>query len=130
MTSRKDLPEIRMNAQGIYREEMFTDRRVGSIRQLVPVRADGSVDVGRAVVFEGQTSLLTAAGPLPLAFEIEAKTLAEAIERFPGAAQRVLEQTLKEIESLRREAASPLIVPGGVAPGDLGKPGTGRIRMP
>jgi hypothetical protein len=132
MTPRKDRPEIRMNAQGLYREELFTDRRVGSIRQLIPVRADGSTDSGRTVLFEGQTSLLTSAGPVPLTFEIEANALADAIERFPGAAQRALEQTLKEIEELRREAASPLIVPGhgGLGTGDFGGPGSGSIRMP
>jgi hypothetical protein len=131
MTAPKDLPEIRLNAQGLYREEVFTDRRAGSIRRLVPARADGSLDVARAVVFEGQTSLLTSAGPLPLTFEIDAKTLAEAIERFPGAAQRALERTLEDIEALRREAASPLIVPGGLAPGDFGRPGGGgRVSVP
>jgi hypothetical protein len=132
MTTRKDLPDVRINAEGFYREELFTDRRVGVIRQFIPVRADGSVDGGRRVVFEGQTSLLTSAGPLPFTFEIEANTLADAIQRFPGAAQGGLEQTLKEIEELRREAASPLIVPGRGSPGigDLGGSGTGGIRMP
>lgn len=132
MSSREDLPEIRMNAQGLYREELFTDRRAGSIRQLVPVRADGSADSGRSVVFEGQTSLLTSAGPLPLTFEIEADTLAEAINGFPAAAQKALEQTLKELEELRRQAASPLIVPGrgGLGPSNLAGPGGGSIRLP
>jgi hypothetical protein len=41
-------------------------------------------------------------------------------------------RTLKEIEELRREAASPLIVPGrgGLGTGDFGGPGSGSIRMP
>jgi hypothetical protein len=88
MSTQKDLPEIRMSVESLYREELFTDRRIGSIRKLVPVRPEGSDDSVRRVVFEGQTSLLTAAGPLPLQFEIEADTLAEAIERFPGAPRR------------------------------------------
>jgi hypothetical protein len=131
MTSRKDLPEIHMNAQDLYREELFTDRRIGSIRQFVPVRADGSADPGRTVVFEGQTSLITSAGPLPLTFAIEAETLLEAIDKFPAVAHRALEQTLKDIEDLRRQAASRLIVPGGSGIGDLGRPGRGGgIRTP
>jgi hypothetical protein len=131
MSPQKDLSEIRMDAESLYREELFTDRRVGSIRKLVPIRADGSADSGRKAVFEGQTSLVTPAGPLPLTFEIEAHTLTEAVERFPSAAQRALERTLEELEQIRREAASSLIVParGSLGIGDVG-PGGGKIRLP
>lgn len=122
MSTQKDLPEIRMSVESLYREELFTDRRIGSVRKLVPVRADGSDDSGRKVVFEGQTSLLTPAGTLPLQFEIEADTLAEAIEKFPGTAQKVLAHTLEELEEIRREATSSLIVPG--------RPGIGNIQRP
>ena len=122
MSTQKDLPEIRMSVESLYREELFTDRRMGSVRKLVPVRADGSDDSERKVVFEGQTSLLTPAGTLPLQFEIEAETLAEAIEKFPGTAQKVLAHTLEELEEIRREATSSLIVPG--------RPGIGNIQRP
>ena len=102
MSPEKDLPEIRLTVESLYREELFTDRRIGSIRKLIPVRADGSDDSGRKAVFEGQTSLLTEAGPLPLNFEIEAVTLTEAIERFASTAQRAL---AKPRGALRRCAA-------------------------
>jgi hypothetical protein len=122
MSTQQDLPDIRMSVESLYREELFTDRRVGSVRKLIPVRADGSDDSGRKVTFEGQTSVLTSAGPLPLHFEIEADTLAEAIERFPATAQRALAHTLEELEEIRREATSSLIVPG--------RPGIGNIKRP
>jgi hypothetical protein len=127
VTPEKDPPEIRLSTEGLYREELFTDRQVGSIRKLTPVRADGSDDSGRKLIFEGETSLLTSAGTLPLHFEIEADTLAEALERFSSTAQRALE----EIEELRREAASSLIVPGhgSLSIGDVGRPG-GNVRRP
>jgi hypothetical protein len=132
----RDLPDIRMNAAGLYREEVFTDRRVGTIHKLIPIMPDGSDDQGRPVVFEGQTSVLTPAGSLPLIFEIEAGTLADAVEKFSGAAREALEHALKELEELRRAAASSLIVPavgspdvGGLA-GPAGLRGGGRIRMP
>ena len=128
MSTPTDLPELRPNAESLYREELFTDRRVGSIRKFVPIRADGSDDPRRAVVFEGQTSLVTSAGPLPLVFEIEASTLAEAVERFSGDAQRALEQTLRELDELRREAASSIIVPGRDLGTGLTGPGGGNIR--
>jgi hypothetical protein len=132
MTSQRDLSELRMNAASLYREESFTDRQVGSIRTLVPVAPDGSDDKTRAVLFEGHTTLLTPAGPMPLSFEIDAHTLAEALERFSGAAQVALEAMLKELEELRRERASPLIVPGqsGLDLGNLAGPGGGKIKRP
>ena len=36
-----------MDSSQIYREETFTDRRVGTIRRLTPVTADGAVDAAR-----------------------------------------------------------------------------------
>jgi hypothetical protein len=129
----RDLPDIRMDPARLYREELFTDRRVGTVRRLVPIRPDGTDDPGRTVIFEGQTTLLTPAGSLPVAFGIEARTLAEAVEKFAGGAQNALEQTLKDLEELRRAAASPLIVPdvGAAGLGGPGGPrGGGRIRMP
>ena len=74
------LPEIKFDVQGLYREEVFTDRRAGTLRRMTPVSVDGSVDASRPVLYAGQTQLLTPGGVLPLGFEIEAKDLAEAIE--------------------------------------------------
>ena len=136
MSTGEDLPDIHMDATSLYREEIVTDRRVGTIRTLVPIKPDGSDDAARSVIFEGQTSLLTSAGSLPLAFEIEAPTLAEAVEKFPAAARAAVEETLAELEALRREAASSIVVPGrsGLGLGNLagpgGLPGGGRIKMP
>jgi hypothetical protein len=132
----RDLPDIRMDAAGLYREQVFTDRRAGTIRELVPIVPDGTDDPGRTVIFEGQTTVLTPAGPLPLVFDIEARTLADAVEKFSGAAREALAHTLAELEELRRAAASSLVVPavGGPGIGGLGRPGSlpggGRIRIP
>jgi hypothetical protein len=134
MSPQRDVAELRMNAANLYREEMFTDRRVGSIRRLVPVAPDGTADTMRTVLFEGQTTLVTPAGPMPLSFEIDAHTLPEALERFSGAAQLALETMLKELDELRRERASSLIVPGQSASaldiGNLGGSTRGQIRRP
>ena len=35
----------------LYKEETFTDQSVGSIRQLTPVKADGSIDSSRDILF-------------------------------------------------------------------------------
>ena len=96
---------------GLYREESFTDRKVGTIRLLTPVTETGETDSGRLMIFVGQTQVLTPAGALPLDFEIPGDTLAEAAINFGGAAQKALEATAEHLEELRREAASSIIVP-------------------
>ena len=37
------LPDIRLDSTQLYREETLTDRRVGTLRRLVPVTADGGL---------------------------------------------------------------------------------------
>ena len=49
MSSANDGRQASMDATQIYREETFTDRRVGTIRRLTPVTADGAPDAARAV---------------------------------------------------------------------------------
>lgn len=118
-----DIPgdgEIRLSAGNLYREETYTDRQVGSLQILTPVKKDGSTDFSRQRMFVGQTQILTPAGALPLSFEIEAKSLEEAIEKFGDSAQTALTGTMQRLEEMRREAASSLIVPGSdpmTAPG-------------
>ena len=109
--------ELRMDTASLYREEVVTDRRIGSIRILTPLRPDGTTDLGRPVAYVGEAQLLTPAGVLPLVFEIDATSLADAIEKFAAGAALALERTRREIEQLRREAASQIVVPTGIPPG-------------
>lgn len=132
MANESEIPEIRLDTGRLYREETYTDRRMGAIRKLVPVHADGSDDPAREALWEGSTSLLTPAGSLPLSFDIKAANLSEALERFPIAAKEALERTLEELRELRREQASSIVVPGqagGGVPGAGGAPGGGRIKL-
>ena len=118
-----NLPEIKFDAASLYREEVFTDRTAGTIRRLVPVRPDGEQDPDRAVLYSGQTQLLTPGGVLPLGFELEAETLEEAIAKFPAAVQDALNQAIEEAQQMRREAQSRIVVPeAGAALG-------GRIKL-
>ena len=55
-------PDVRMGADDLYREETFTDRRVGSLQRLTPVKPDGTRDESREEIFVGQTQILTPAG--------------------------------------------------------------------
>jgi len=126
MADATGMPEIQVDRDAMYREELYTDRKAGTIRRLTPVGADGAPDAARPVLFSGQTQLLTPGGVLPLSFEIEAGTLAEAIARFPAAVHAALEQAIEEAREYRREASSRIVVPD-VAGGAL--PGGGKIKL-
>jgi len=124
------LPEIRFDTNSLYREEVFTDRTAGTIRRMTPVLANGDDDPSRTVLYSGQTQLLTPGGVLPLGFEIEAKSLDEAIGQFPAAVRQALEQAIEEAREMRREASSRIVVPDAGGLGGLGGvPGGGKIKL-
>lgn len=131
MASQPDLPDVKLDPASLYQEEIFTDRRAGTLRRLTPITVDGLPDPSRAVLFSGQTQLLTPAGVLPLGFEIEAATLAEALEKFPEGVKMALEQAIEEAREMRREQASRIVVPdvGGANVGP-GPAGGGKIKFP
>jgi len=131
MATETGLPDIQLDSAGLYREDIFTDRRAGTIRRLSPVTADGSADPSRPVLYSGQTQLLTPGGVLPLAFELEGNSLADAIKQFPAAAREALEQAIEEAREFRREAASRIVVPdvAGGMPGPGPLPGGGKIKL-
>jgi len=126
--------EPSMDASSLYREEVFTDRKVGTIRVLTPVQPSGALDLGRKVEYIGEAQFLTSAGALPLSFEIDARTLEDAADKYAAAAREAFERAVQELQELRRQAASSIIVPdrgmGGLGPGGVGGlPGGGRIKL-
>jgi hypothetical protein len=126
--------EMKMDAAALYREEIITDRRVGTIRMLTPVKKDGSTDESRHTVYVGEAQLLTSVGTLPVNFEIEAQSLDEAVSKFSGVAKEAVERTVKDLQELRRQAASSIVVPQG-GMGGLGGPGGlpgagGKLQIP
>ncbi len=133
----EDAAELKMDSANLYREEIFTDRRAGSIRVMTPVKSDGSTDTARKVVYIGEAQLLTPVGSLPLAFQLDADSLGDAVKNFAAAAGVAVERAVKELQQMRREAASSLVIPGsgggGLPPGfggPGGLPGGGKIQMP
>jgi hypothetical protein len=126
MAQETGMPDIQVDRDGLYREEVFTDRKAGTLRRLLPVTAKGEADATRPVLYSGQTQLLTPGGVLPLAFEIDASTLDEALTRFPAAVHVALEQAIEEAREYRRETASRIVVPE-VGAGAI--PGGGKIKL-
>jgi len=122
-------PELKMDPANLYREEIFTDRKVGTIRVMTPVKSDGSTDASRKVIYVGETQLMTPVGALPLAFEIEADSLGNAAAKFAEVAQVAVERAVRELQEMRRQASSSIVIPDGIPPG-LGGPGGGKIKLP
>jgi len=125
----------RMDPKTLYREEIITDRKVGTIRVLTPIKSDGSSDASRPIAYIGEAQLLTSVGTLPINFEIEAQSLDEAVVKFAEVAKEAVERTVKDLQEMRRQAASSIVVPqggmgpmGGMGPG--GMPGGGKIQIP
>ncbi len=115
----KPLSELRVDIDHLYREEVFTDMRVATIRRLTPVKADGTTDDERSVLFSGETQLMTQMGMLPIHCNIDATTLDEAIEKFPDAVQVAVDKVIEEAKEMQRREASRIVVPGagGMPPG-------------
>ena len=119
------LRELKIDPENLYREEIFTDLRIATIRRLVPIKADGSPDETREPLFTGQTNLMSQAGPLPVECPIDARSLEEATEKFPAAIQKAVEQLMEEAREIRRREASRIVVPGAVPPGGFSGSGGG-----
>lgn len=122
--------EINMDAANLYREETFTDNKVGTLRRITPVSAEGEVDSSRLVQFVGSTQVMTSAGPMPLSFEIEADSLSEAVAGFGEGAKQAFERTMEELKEMQRQQASQIVVPGSGGMGGMGGGGGGNIQMP
>jgi len=123
--------EMTMDTASLYREEMVTDRKLGLLRVMVPIKADGSPDPGRETIFTGEAQLMTNVGPLPISFDIPARTLADAVAGYADAAKTGVERAMRELQELRRQASSSIVIPqsGSLPPvGGLG--GGGKIQMP
>jgi hypothetical protein len=129
VTKETNEPAFLMDSSDLWKEEVYTDRKIGTIRRLSPVKPDGSVDPARKIVFVGEATLETPAGALPLNFEIEAGTLEQAAAAYGTAAQAAFEEAMEALQEMQRRASSSLILPKGGAPGFPGG-GSGKIQLP
>jgi hypothetical protein len=121
-----------MDVNDLYREEIYSDRKVGTIRVMTPVKPDGSTDPARAAVYVGQAQIMTPAGVLPLSFEIPASNLAAACAGFAEGARIAFDETMQELQEMRRQQASSIVIPDAGAAAALGQgaPPRGKIQFP
>src|SRR5204863_393187 len=118
---------LEASTTSLNQEEISTDGCVCTIRRLTPIKNNGARDTARAVLYVGESQVLTPAGALPIGFEIGAGSLEEAAENFGPLAKEAIERTVKELQEMRRQAASQIVVPQGPLP-PVGS--GGKIQMP
>ena len=112
--SAENLPEMPpLTADNLFRQETFTDLKVGTIQRLTPVKADGSVDESRNERFVASTSIMSPHGAVPVQADIEAKDLKEAVEKFPAAVKAGVEKMVEDARELERQMRSGIVVPKG-----------------
>ena len=112
----QSLTEVKVDTNNLYREEVFTDLRIATLRRLSPVRADGSPDPSRPALYSAQTTLMSQAGPLPVEAPIDAASLEDAAAKFPAAIQEAVDRLLEEAREIRRREASRIVVPSSMPP--------------
>ncbi len=120
--SPQQVDSMTVDVDNLYREESYTDLRAASVRVLVPVKLDGSVDPSRPTHYIGDTTLMTQMGPLPVQFPLEAENLADALAKFPEGVREAIERLQERAKEMAREEASRIVVPGK---GPGGMPGGG-----
>ncbi len=122
--------EAQMSADALYREDIFTDQRVGTIRRMTPVKSDGSDDPSRPLIFVGQATVMTPMGSLPLSFELPATNAGRG--RDAVRAGRPARHRGRRARAAG--AAPPGVVvhrhPGGGAASLKGMGGKGGIQIP
>jgi len=107
MPNRPEKAKINLNVDrnNLYREDSVTDIKVAAIRRLTPIKADGSDDDSRDPIFMGQTQLMSPSGPLLLQSLLEARTLEEAMDKFPAAMQKEVEKAMAQAEENHKRKA-------------------------
>lgn len=127
MFSNDNPHDMALDPTTLYKEDTFTDRKIGTLRRLTPVTADGTDDPARSVEYIGQAQIMTPVGTMPLSFQINADSLADAIDKYAAAANEAIERTARELQEMQREAASSIVLPetGRGGGGGGGMPGGG-----
>jgi len=109
--------DFSVDRNNLYREESITDLKVATIRQLIPITADGAQDTGRTRIFIGHTQVMSPEGPVPIQSKLDADTLEQAMDAFPQAMQQALVEVIEKLKQLQQQQMqqkndSRIIMPG------------------
>lgn len=95
--------DFTIDQENLYREESITDMKVASIREMTPIKPDGSDDPSRDKIFIGNSQLMTPEGPLPIQAKLTATTFEEAMKEFPQAMKQSLNETIEHFRQMQQE---------------------------
>ena len=123
------LDSFSIDVTNLYKEESITDLKAATIRKMVPIKADGSIDEERSEKFIGDTTLMTQMGPIPVQFPIETDNLETAFELFPEGIKAAVEKLNDRAKEMAREEASRIVVPGQQAPQNMAPGPGGKFRI-
>ncbi|MBN2685036.1 MAG: hypothetical protein JXR40_07140 [Pontiellaceae bacterium] len=105
------LDNMEFDGSNLWKEENFTDLKVGTIRKLTPIKLDGTEDESRKATFSATTNVMTPSGALPISGEIEAETLEEAVEKFADAINAAIKKLQEDMIRYQQEQASKIVTP-------------------
>ncbi len=105
------LENIKIDGENLWKEEHITDLKVGNIRKLTPIKPDGTEDEARTASYSATTNIMTPNGALPISGEIEATTLAEAVEKFPDAINAAVKKLQEDMVRMQQEQANQIVTP-------------------
>ena len=96
-----------VDRNNLYHEDSLIDLRAASIRCLRPVKPDGIThDESRKTIYVGHTQLMSPQGPVPLHASLEASTFEEAMEIFPEAMKKAMEEMIENVRKMQQEQES------------------------
>jgi hypothetical protein len=118
MSEENALENIQIDGTNLWKEENITDLKVGNIRRLTPIKLDGTEDESRVASYSATTNIMTPNGALPISGEIEATTLAEAVEKFPEAINLAVKKLQEEMMRMQQEQANKIVTPNDLRGGN------------
>jgi len=124
-------------SSGVPRQSELEDAEAEELaRRFAPILRRDSRELFvpiRQEAYVGETQLMTPVGALPLAFEIEADSLGQASQKFSEVAAVAVERAVRELQEMRRQQSSSIVIPEGIPPGLGGMGmggGGGKIKLP
>lgn len=111
MAEEQSLENIQIDGTNLWKEENYTDLKVGTLRKMTPIKLDGSEDDARQATWSATTNIMTPGGALPISGEIEAATLEEAVAKFPEAINEAVKKLQEDMIKMQQEQASKIVTP-------------------
>lgn len=108
--------EVKVNpidSKELWRAEVYTDRKNGTINVMLPVDVYGQRDLTRKPIYQSVVGVNVGRGQEQLGFVIEAVTLREAVDGWESAAILAIRGAIQEAE--RMAFANKLAMPSGMA---------------